>query len=470
MAQADGRQGDPLPAPDPAVTRAALEHHVRFLASDELRGRLAGTPESARVSDYLASALQRAGLQPGGEDGGWFQSVALFKTEQLAEPTLVLHAVDGTRHELSHGTDFSVRIVAAPGSNGTYRVQVVHAEGDVPAEDDPGLALVMESSRARSTRWLEARGHPEGRGFGVIVRVRPDAEGRPPRRRGSGIRAAWREAQESPEMVTVNGEPARRLWEGEIERLTLALNARRVELPERNVVGLLPGRGTSEHPELAREVIVLSAHFDHIGVLSGRDPETDAEDVIRNGADDDASGTAVLLELAEAFAAGEPPARTLVFLFCAAEELGMLGTHWYADHPTVELERIVCNLNLEMLGMPDPAVGGPGKIWLTGFERSSLGPRFRSEGLDVVADPRPERRHFVRSDNIVFVRKGIVGHTLSTGGDNPNYHQVSDEADTLDFEHMHACALSVLRAAGMLADGTLKPVWNEGEPDLGGRR
>jgi len=467
--QTPNTAGDPLPEPDPAVTRAALEHHVRFLASDELRGRMTGTPESARASAYLASALERAGVQPGGEDGGWFQPVPLMKIEQLAEPTLVLHDPDGAEQALSHGHDFSVRIVGQPGSNGTFRVKVVHEVSDVPEEDDPGLALVMESSRSRSTRWLEERGHPDGQGFGLIVRVRPDSKGSAPRQRGARIQLASAEAADSPETLTVNGEPARQLWDGEIERLTLALNAERVDLPERNVVGILPGRGTPEHPELATEVIVISAHFDHIGVVSGRDPETDEEDVIRNGADDDASGTAALLELAEAFAAGEPPARTLVFLFCAAEELGMIGTSWYADHPTVELERIVCNLNLEMLGMPDEAVGGPGKIWLTGFERSSLGPRFHDEGLDVVADPRPERRYFQRSDNIVFVRKGIVAHTLSTGGDNPNYHQVGDEADTLDFDHLLACTRSSLVAAGMLADGTLKPVWNEGEPDLGGR-
>lgn len=148
----------------------------------------------------------------------------------------------------------------------------------------------------------------------------------------------------------------------------------------------------------------------------------------------------------------------------------MWGTTWFADHPTVPAEGIVCDLNLEMLGMVDPLMEGPGKPWLTGFERSNLGPLFRQHGLDVAPDMRPERSFFTRSDNIVFVRQGIVAHTFSTGGDNPNYHRVSDEPDTLDFDHMQACARVVLAAARLVANGAVTPEWNEGEPDLGTRR
>ena len=145
----------------------------------------------------------------------------------------------------------------------------------------------------------------------------------------------------------------------------------------------------------------------------------------------------------------------------------MIGTYYWADRPTVPLENIVCNLNLEMLGMPDPIMGGPGRPWLTGFERSNLGPLFNEHGVLVGEDRRPEMSFFTRSDNIVFVKKGIVGQTLSTGGDNPNYHQVTDEADTMDYGHMETCARLALAAARLLADGTITPAWNEGEPKLG---
>jgi Zn-dependent M28 family amino/carboxypeptidase len=122
-----------------------------------------------------------------------------------------------------------------------------------------------------------------------------------------------------------------------------------------------------------------------------------------------------------------------------------------------------------MLGMPDELAGGVGKVWLTGFERTNLGPLFVSAGFDVGPDMRPEQNFFERSDNIVFVKKGIVGQTLSTGGDNPNYHQVTDEVHTLDFEHMRRCGQAALEAARLLTSGQVTPAWNEGEPKLGRR-
>ena len=111
--------------------------------------------------------------------------------------------------------------------------------------------------------------------------------------------------------------------------------------------------------------------------------------------------------------------------------------------------------------------GRPGEPRESGYERSNLGPEFQAHGVDIGADLRPEQSFFTRSDNIVFVKKGIVGHTLSTGGDNPNSHQVSDEADTLDFDHMQTCAQLALDALRLLADGVITPTWNEGEPNLG---
>ncbi len=109
-------------------------------------------------------------------------------------------------------------------------------------------------------------------------------------------------------------------------------------------------------------------------------------------------------------------------------------------------ENIVCNLNFEMLGRPDPEAGGPGKMWLTGFERSSLGPAFLEAQIDLVADPRLEQNFFERSDNIVFVKQGVVGQTLSSYNMHRDYHGVDDEADRIDFAHLDACA-----EAGFLA-------------------
>jgi hypothetical protein len=458
---------DPLPKADPDITRAALLHHLKFLASDELKGRGTATPESARASAYIARSLERSGVQPG-QGGSYFQSVPLLTTSFDGPPQLsVWGEGEENARALENGVEFSVSVRGDPNDTAVLRVVVVQEEEDLPREADPNLALVMHSSRRKSFGWLEAHGFEDGIGFGLIVRVRPTRTGQPrsvPRPR---VERAWLAAEDKPDVLTVMGQAAQDLWDGKLERLQLSLSGQRRATPERNVVGVLKGVGTPGRPGLKDEVIVLSAHFDHVGLLGGEAPE--GADVIRNGADDDASGCAVLMELAEALGAGPPPARTVVFLFCAAEELGMWGTYYYADNPSVPLEHIVCNLNLEMLGMPDELAGGPGKVWLTGFERTNLGPLFVEAGLDVGPDMRPEQHFFERSDNIVFVKKGIVGQTLSTGGDNPNYHQVSDEVETLDFDHMRSCARAALEAARLLASGDITPAWNKGEPKLGRR-
>jgi len=458
---------DPLPKGDADVTRSALLHHLKFLASDELKGRGTATPESQRVSDYIARSLQRSGAEPG-VGKSYFQPVPLLTTSFDAQPQLNFWDSAGRGPQaVEHGIEFSVSVKGDPLDTGVLRVLVVREEADLPAEADPTLALVMQSSRRKSFGWLEQAGFDDGVGFGLIVRASPTRTGRTRSMPSPRIERAWLAAKDTPDVLTVMGSPAQDLWDGKIDRLELKLSGKREATPERNVVGILRGVGTPDEPQLKDEVIVLSAHFDHVGVMRGDFPE--GTDVIRNGADDDASGCAVLMELAEALCAGPAPARTVVFLFCAAEELGMLGTYYYADNPSVPLKSIVCNLNLEMLGMPDPLMGGPGKVWLTGFDRTNLGPLFVEAGFDVGPDVRPEQHFFERSDNIVFVKKGIVGQTLSTGGDNPNYHKVSDEADTLDYDHMLTCALAALKATRLLTSGEVTPKWNEGEPKLGRR-
>jgi len=459
---------DPLPPADPELQRAALEHHVRFLAADELRGRALATPESRRVAEYLARALQRAGVAPGGAQQSFFQPVPLLVTEFEDAPRLRLVAPGGEARELEYGREFSVDVQGDPLGTGRLAAFPVRAAEDLPAAADPHLALVVDSSRVKGLGLLEKLGHEGGRGFGLVLRARPEREGKSlglPRR---VVERAWLAEADGPEIVTVQGVAASELWEGRVDSVELELRARRAPWEERNVVGLVRGVGRPDAPGLADEYVVLSAHFDHIGLAPGAEPGG-AQDVIRNGADDDASGCAVLLELAEAFAAGPPPARGVVFLFCAAEEVGMWGTDYWVEHPTVPLAEVVANLNLEMLGLPDELAGGPGRPWLTGYERTDLGEALLREGIELVPDPRPEQRYFQRSDNIVFVAKGVVGQTLSTGGDNPNYHKVTDEAGTLDFDHMERCARLAYRAARALADGTLTPSWRAGEPDLARR-
>ncbi|MBX6362629.1 MAG: M20/M25/M40 family metallo-hydrolase [Gemmatimonadetes bacterium] len=227
-----------------------------------------------------------------------------------------------------------------------------------------------------------------------------------------------------------------------------------------NVVGLLPG----SDPKLKDEAILVDAHYDHLGV--GRPVGGDS---IYNGADDDASGTVAVLEIARALAAGPKPKRTVVFLATTGEEVGLLGTRWYIAHPVVPLERTVANLEIEMIGRPDSLAGGRGKGWLTGFERSTMGSLLAAAGIPIVADPHPEQSFFTRSDNIAFARRGIPAHTLSSYNLHTDYHTPDDEVDRVDVAHMTAVIRAAARAVRLLADGPA-PTWNPGgRPDGPGR-
>ena len=221
-----------------------------------------------------------------------------------------------------------------------------------------------------------------------------------------------------------------------------------------NVVGILPG----SDPMLRDEAIVIDAHYDHLGIAAT--PVNG--DSIYNGADDDASGTVAVLEIARMLAGARPmPKRTIVFLLVTGEERGTLGSRWYLDHPAQPLERTVANLEIEMIGRPDSLAGGPGKAWLTGYDRSTMGQMLRDNGIPLVADPRPREDFFDRSDNIIFAFKGIPAHTISSFNLHSDYHRVSDEARFTDPEHMAAVINATARATRLLADGPA-PTWLPG--------
>jgi hypothetical protein len=239
--------------------------------------------------------------------------------------------------------------------------------------------------------------------------------------------------------------------EGEILRLAHSGSADTApRVVDYNLVGVIRGAD----PALRNEVVVLGAHFDHVGV--GKPVEGDS---IYNGADDDASGVATVMAAARALAK-DPPKRTVVVLLTSGEEFGVLGTQWYLERPRFPLDSTVADLQVEMVGRPDTLVGA-GKLWLTGFERSTMGEELSGAGIPVVSDPRPEFRFFERSDNIVFALRGIPAHTLSSFGMHQDYHQPSDEVERIDFDHLAQAADLVTRSARVLADGP-RPAWKPG--------
>ncbi|MEP7382314.1 MAG: M20/M25/M40 family metallo-hydrolase [Gemmatimonadota bacterium] len=219
-----------------------------------------------------------------------------------------------------------------------------------------------------------------------------------------------------------------------------------------NLAGILRG----SDPALAHEAVLVDAHYDHLGISTVADGDS-----IFNGADDDASGTVAVLEIARVMAAGPRPRRTVIFLATTGEEVGLLGTRWYIQHPVVSLDSTVANLEIEMIGRPDSLAGGRGRGWLTGYERSTMGEALAAAGIPLVADVRLDQNFFMRSDNIAFARLGIPAHTLSSYNMHTDYHRRSDEVSRLDAGHMALVIDAAARAVRLLADGP-KPEWKPG--------
>jgi len=227
-----------------------------------------------------------------------------------------------------------------------------------------------------------------------------------------------------------------------------------------NVVAILPG----SHPVLRETYVIFSAHIDHIGVGTA----DAAGDSIYNGADDDASGTASLIEVAEAFASLETaPSRSLIFLAVSGEEKGLLGSSHYADHPTVPIESIVADVNADMISR-----NSPDSIAVIGQEFSSLGPLIRrvadnhpEVGLIVTGDLWPEERLFFRSDHFSFVRNGIPALWFF-GGTHEDYHELSDEVDVIDADKAARVARLIFFTIYSIANATDAPTWTDANFEL----
>jgi Zn-dependent M28 family amino/carboxypeptidase len=220
-----------------------------------------------------------------------------------------------------------------------------------------------------------------------------------------------------------------------------------------NAFGVLRG----SDPKAAGEAIMLSAHLDHLGVN-----ESLTGDKIFNGADDDASGCIAVMELARVFAAGRRPRRTMYFICFGSEESGGHGARYFVSNSPVPLNQIVANLNFEMLGRPDPKVP-PANLWLTGFERSTLGPQLARQGALLVADPHPEQNFFRRSDNYTLALRGVVAHTISSFGLHTDYHRPSDDISKIDFPFMTRSLNSLVGPIRWLANSTFRPSWLPGK-------
>ena len=242
----------------------------------------------------------------------------------------------------------------------------------------------------------------------------------------------------------------------------------RLSLPEpketnvklRNVIGLLRG----SDPVLKDTYVLLTAHYDHLGMRS-----EGPGDRIFNGANDDGSGTVSVIELASALATLKPrPKRSIVFMTFFGEEEGTLGSHYYADHPVFPIEKTVADVNLEQVGRTD-AIDGEKRSQgtFTGGDYSDLPGVFRKAGARTgvrVLHDKQNGAFFARSDNVAFAEKGVPAHTLAVAFEFADYHQTGDKWQKIDYDNMAKVDRMLALGLIMLADNPRPPRWDESFP------
>ncbi len=242
---------------------------------------------------------------------------------------------------------------------------------------------------------------------------------------------------------------------------TVVLRPEDADSPKsRNVAGILRG----SDPQLKDTYVILSSHYDHVGLAQT------GEDRIFNGANDDASGTASVLEVANALAALHPrPKRSILFILFCGEEKGLRGSRYYVAHPLVPLAKTIAQLNLEQLGRTD-APEGPhlNSANVTGFDFSDMVPVVvdagKRAGIAVTKVPGSSDKYFNRSDNGPLAQAGVPAHTLSVAYEFPDYHAVGDEWQKIDYDNMAKVDQAVGIAALRLAQALAVPHWNESYP------
>ncbi len=419
------------------ISETSIRAHMEFLASDALNGRGSGTRDEWIAATYIASQFRRWGLEPFGDAGGYVQQIEMAGAEALAPPTLAAGALT-----LTHGREMLVSGLA--GAQVTGPLVKFTAGMTVPADAAVLLPEGMPLNAAVGATLAISLETPQ-------IRAQWDTRGA----RLPTMPARAVKLQAGPSRVTVvtvdkaSHAALSALAEGVTVTLAADLKPTAPSFTWNAVAKI-----TGSDPVLSKDVIVLSAHLDHVGVSSN----ATLADRINNGADDDASGTVAVMALAEALSAGRKPKRTVVFALFGSEERGGFGAGFFVDLPVVPLNQIVADLQFEMLGRPDEKVP-PKTLWLTGYERSNLGAELAKHGARLVADPHPEQNFFQRSDNIRFARRGVIAHTVSSYNLHKEYHTPRDEIAFIDFAHMTEAIRSLLEPVRWLANSTFKPAW-----------
>jgi Zn-dependent M28 family amino/carboxypeptidase len=489
--------------------------HVEALANDGMEGRNTGSPGHKRAADYVAAQFQKDGLEPAGANGGYIQPVS-FKTRTIVEAKSSLALVKGRETEaLTLGEDANLSMRVDPAASVEAPLVFVGYGLNIPERqmnDFAGLSLkgavvVYISSTPRSLpgplqahfgsaaeRW---KMYKAAGAIGTISIANPKSMDIP-WARSTLARLAPAMSLADPSLddapgqqlsVTWNPAHADKLLAGSGHTFqdmldfidagkpvpSFALPARlkattaveRADVVSQNVAAILRGAD----PARRNEYVVVSAHLDHLGIGGAVNGDT-----VYNGAMDNASGIAAILEVAASLHdSGVTPARSILFVAVTGEEKGELGSRYFAAHPTVPRASIVANVNTDMFLPLFPLK----TLMVLGLDESDLGQDIRATaqelGLTVQADPEPQRNRFVRSDQYSFVKVGIPALAMKVGYE-PNtpeaataatwtaerYHAPSDDLkQPIDLSAAGKYVDVVRTVAVRIANRADRPKWNE---------
>lgn len=465
------------PLPETMLPIAEPSAHIKFLASDELEGRMTGEHGNNVAARYIATQFQRYGVKP--ITPNYFQPISFIKRipPKLLSMTLKNKRVNKVlaSEDLLLLVGDSIALSASIVYVGFGIVDSASGRDDYNGLDVKGKIVVArvgtseeDSPRALFGAFKQKQDIAKSRGALALIELYrfgfPFARLKQFFGGGSLSLDDGTQAQSAFAHVLLNDDAS------EIRALVQAqknLNGilqtdgyKEQKVISNNVVGIIEGTD----PKLKDEFVLLSAHYDHLGIKS----TPNSTDSIYNGARDNAMGTTAILCAARIFSEA-PPKRSILLLACTGEEAGLLGSTYYAAHPLVPLHKTVFNLNIDGAGYNDTSI-----VTVIGLERTSAEQDIlaacKAVGLGAIEDPAPEQNLFDRSDNVSFARKGIPAPTFSPGfrafddAINKFYHQAADQADeNFDFAYFHRFVKAFIHAARRIADNPSAPQWKSGD-------
>lgn len=470
------------PALAQPATEAECKAHLQFLASDKLMGRMTGTPGNDEAARYIAEHFRANNVAFAGSMKSYFQPITFVKRRAAANGSLI---IAGDTLALDRRFVPSYVHTALLSGNAVYAgfgvVDSAAKRDDYAGLDVKGKIVVIRFGENDST---DVR-----RGLGASARKREAAEARgvaalvelftPDNQIMWGNLVAFNK-NTRPDLASTETKPHTMNWviaydggkkmttklaaEAAQKRpiaVSMSLEPTRYDtLYSNNVIGVIKGTD----PVLSQEYVLLSAHYDHIG--TGK--SATSKDTIYNGARDNGMGTTAILAAAKYFAA-KPPKRSVLVLACTAEEVGLLGSRYYATNPAIPHKNVIYNLNIDGAGFNDTTL-----VTVMGFDRTTAQPLLeeaaKAYGLKAANDPAPEQNLFDRSDNVSFAKVGIPAPTFSPGFTAFDaeiakyYHQQADEAgEDFNFRYLTRFVNSFITASRLIADANSRPRWKVGD-------